>query len=220
MSYHEFWLKRWRSEDTPWHQDKPEELLLKHFTAPDGARVLVPLCGKSLDMLWLSHQGCKVVGVELSELASKTFFEDHELESKETSKPPFKIFKSDKIEIYCGDFFKLSPEILGPIDAIYDRAALIALKPELRDSYIGVLKDLAKASKAPKFEWLVIGRQRQVPDLEGPPYDVSEDDLKVLCGKELKIEVLDRVERESRNDPEHKIYETVYRLGVRFVPVN
>ncbi|PIR21685.1 MAG: thiopurine S-methyltransferase [Deltaproteobacteria bacterium CG11_big_fil_rev_8_21_14_0_20_45_16] len=213
MSYHEFWLERWNSEDTPWHQEKPEELLLKHFSASRGARVLVPLCGKSLDMLWLSHQGYQVVGIELSELAGKSFFKDHNLEFQKISRPPFKMLKTEKIEIFCGDFFELSPEILGPIDAIYDRAALIALKPELRESYIKILKRLVQKSNPAKFEWLLIGRQNQVRDLEGPPYDLSEDDLKTLCGEDFIVEVLDRVERESRRDPEHKVFETVFRLS-------
>ena len=78
----EFWLERWREGRTHFHQTRITPLLQKYWptlAVPKGGRVLVPLAGKSLDMVWLAAQGHAVLGVELSQLAVDQFFEENEL---------------------------------------------------------------------------------------------------------------------------------------------
>ena len=75
----DFWLERWQNNQTGFHQDEINSYLTRYWSGlglTQGSRVLVPLCGKSLDMLWLAEQGHSVVGIELSRLAIEAFFHE------------------------------------------------------------------------------------------------------------------------------------------------
>ena len=142
----DFWLNKWEAEDIGFHREEVNPLIVKHFGALEltqGARVLVPLCGKTLDMLWLAKQGFKVVGVELSEIAARDFFEENNLDYHKSGIT----FVGEDITIICGDFFGIEASELGKVDAIFDRAATIALPPEMRANY---LKKLATLMARPK----------------------------------------------------------------------
>lgn len=126
----DFWLNRWEENRTGWHLSRANDNLIKHFSAlklKSGNRVFIPLCGKTLDIHWLLKQGFQVVGVELSELAVKQLFKNLELFPEVTQLGAFKSYHSDGLNVLVGDFFDLTATNLGPIDAIYDRAALVAL---------------------------------------------------------------------------------------------
>src|SRR6185295_4202549 len=146
-----YWLRRWKEGDTGWHQDAPEPALLKHFGDLKKARVLVPLCGKSIDVAWLASRGNEVVGVEISEHAIESFFREQELKFEKTKEGPFQRYVAEKITILQRDFFELTPELLGPFDAIYDRAALIALPTDLRSRYVAQIRGLMKACGSRDF---------------------------------------------------------------------
>ena len=61
------WIERWQIGRTGWHEPQGNASLKRYWDLT-GRRVLVPLCGKSADLLWLESQGNSVTGVELSEL--------------------------------------------------------------------------------------------------------------------------------------------------------
>lgn len=141
-----FWLDKWQSNQIGFHADEPHPLLVAHWDAldlPSDARVFAPLCGKSPDLLWLRRRGHPVVGIELSEIAVRDFYRENALEPAIESTATGHRFEAGGITIHRGDFFALTPQQLGPIDAIYDRAALIALPPEMRMSYVAHLGALA-----------------------------------------------------------------------------
>ena len=72
----EFWQNVWQNSQTGFTQKKTNPMLIEHFkvlNVPKGGRVFVPLCGKSLDILWFLSEGFDVVGVELSEIAATNF---------------------------------------------------------------------------------------------------------------------------------------------------
>ncbi len=78
----EFWHNRWDKQQIGWHKTVFNELLVKHWSsikANPGCEIIVPLCGKSLDMLWLANQGHTVVGLEMVDQAVKAFFSDNKL---------------------------------------------------------------------------------------------------------------------------------------------
>ena len=138
------WLEMWRNDQTDdFHQTAVNPLLKQfwHHQKPDkNCRVLVPLCGKSLDMLWLAEQGHSVIGVELSPVAAKAFFKENNLKVKKSRHGNFTCWRSGNIVIWCGDFFSLQTQQLGHIDIVFDRASLTALHENVREQYVAQLR--------------------------------------------------------------------------------
>lgn len=134
------WLKMWRDRQTDdFHQLSVNKHLMRFWPAlniPHGNTIFVPLCGKSLDIIWLAEQGYKVIGVELSPVAVKAFFKENHLQPVKQKLANFNLWTHGNISIYCGDYFALSKVILGQIDTVYDRAALTALPEDIRSLYV------------------------------------------------------------------------------------
>ncbi|MBX3302390.1 MAG: thiopurine S-methyltransferase [Nitrospira sp.] len=170
-----FWHTRWQTNQTGWHERAVNPLLITHFSSlnvPPGGRVFVPLCGKSLDLGWLLSQGYAVVGAELSELAVTQLFAELGMEARISEIGKHKLFRGKRINIFVGDIFDLSREILGPVDAVYDRAALVALPEAMRARYAAHLK--AITALAPQ---LVIGYEYDQTVVAGPPFSITADEL-------------------------------------------
>lgn len=140
------WLRIWQQQDTDdFHQSSVNRFLPRFWPAinPDSqSRVFVPLCGKSLDMLWLAEQGHYVIGVELSPIAVRDFFRENRLPAKQRRIGNFTVWQHDKLSIICGDYFALKAADLGRIDTVYDRAALTALPEDLRKRYVAQLRKI------------------------------------------------------------------------------
>ncbi|WP_413933694.1 thiopurine S-methyltransferase [Nitrospira sp. BLG_1] len=170
-----FWHNRWQTSQTGWHERAVNSLLITHFPSlhvPPGGRVFVPLCGKSLDLGWLLAQGYAVAGAELSELAVTQLFLELGIEPTISEVGRHKHFHGEKIDIFVGDLFELSREVLGPVDAVYDRAALVALPEAMRGQYTTHLKSLT--ALAPQ---LVIGYEYDQTVVPGPPFSVTPNEL-------------------------------------------
>ncbi len=170
-----FWHNRWQTNQTGWHEPTVNPLLIAHFPSlnlPSGRRVFVPLCGKSLDLGWLLSRGYTVAGAELSELAVTQLFAELGIEPSLSAIGKHKLFRGEKMQIFVGDLFDLSREILGPVDAVYDRAALVALPEAMRMQYTAHLKSLT--ALAPQ---LVIGYEYDQAMAPGPPFSVTPDEL-------------------------------------------
>lgn len=171
-----FWHDRWQKNNIQgFNLPAPNPLLVRHFPAwglANNARVFVPLCGKSIDLPWLVSQGCRVVGAELSPLAVEQFFRESGLEPTVTTRGALQLFQAPSIDFYCGDVFALSPELLGPVDAIYDRAALVALPPELRRRYTAHL--LALSGAVPQLLVTYVYDQDR---MDGPPFSISAEEV-------------------------------------------
>jgi thiopurine S-methyltransferase len=168
------WLSRWESGQTGWHQADGSAALRKFWPrlAP-GSRVLVPLCGKSPDILWLAEQGYEVTGVELSEVAARAFFAEADIRFEVIKSAGFKWFRGlDKqLAIACGDYFKFADR---PFDALYDRASLVALPPDMRVLYIQHTKRLLKEGAVQ----LLITLEYNQSKAGGPPFSVLPDEVK------------------------------------------
>jgi thiopurine S-methyltransferase len=172
---HAFWRSRWQEGRTRFHEGRPNAYLSKHADwLRECRRVLVPLCGKAVDLAFLAGRDHDVVGVELVEDAVRQFFVEHQIKPTLEARDGFTIYSAGAITIYAGDFFATTRDLLGAIDGIYDRAALIALPPELRARYVPHLRALAPAASRE----LLITLEYPAGTFEGPPFSVEEAEVR------------------------------------------
>lgn len=169
-----FWHSRWEAGQTGWHEPEGNAALRKYWPSLSrGSRVLVPLCGKSFDLLWLAEQGCSVTGVELSEIAAHAFFNEAGLAFETEYKNGFNWFRCREanIDIACGNYFTFVDQ---PFDALFDRAALVALPAKKRTEYVLQTKNLLK----PDASQLLLTIEFDQSVVEGPPFSVMPDEVK------------------------------------------
>jgi len=174
---HDEWFARWREGRIGFHEGHPNVLLEHNVARLAGCRrVFVPLCGKAEDLAFLVTRGHEIVGIDLAEEAIRSFFAEHDLVPSIAPRGPYIAYEAGAITLLVGDFFALTPELLGPIDAVYDRAALIALPVEIRTRYVAALRALLPAG-APALVITLDYDQRAMP---GPPFAVLESELHTL----------------------------------------
>lgn len=184
-----FWHQRWQSNEIPFHERAANPLLLRHFPSlalAKGSRVFVPLCGKSLDIGWLLSRGHDVTGAELSEIAVQQLFAELGVEPRIQELGNAKHYRGKKIDIFVGDIFQVSREILGPVDAVYDRAALVALPEEMRQRYAAHLKEIT--ANAPQ---LLICYEYDQAVMAGPPFSVGSEEVNRHYGERYKLSLLE-----------------------------
>lgn len=185
----EFWLSRWQANRIGFHEGLPNDFLVAQFAAlgvAPGGRVFVPLCGKSQDMLWLRAQGYAVVGAELSPLAAAQFFAEAGLVPEVSQAGAFTAYETEGVRLLVGDILTLTPALLGPVDAVYDRAALVALPSVLRARYAAHLMALTQA--APQ---LLVTFAYDQAVVEGPPFSVEAAEVRALYGEAYRLVALD-----------------------------
>ncbi|WP_292996169.1 thiopurine S-methyltransferase [Nitrosomonas sp.] len=175
----EYWLDRWERKDIGFHQNEINPYLCQFWQSlqlAPGSTVLVPLCGKSRDMLWLHQQGHTVLGVELSIVAAKAFFAENGLTPQCRVHDPFTHLEANDMHILCGDFFDLDKNDVAKVAAVYDRAALIALPPEMRKRYTHHLLPILP----PATQILLVTLDYPQHEMPGPPFAVSMDEVTAL----------------------------------------
>lgn len=213
---HDFWHARWRQEQIGFHQPDVNPHLREHWPLlglDPGTRVFVPLCGKSLDLLWLRTRGHQVVGIELSEVAVKAFFADNGIAPARSTDGRFETWSGEGIEILCGDFFALRSADIGSVDAVYDRASLIALPAAMRRRYVQQLHNLV----APGTPQLLVTLEYDQAQMSGPPFSVGEDEVRRIYRETCEVEHLERVDVLDES-PRFKakgldtLHESIYRL--------
>jgi thiopurine S-methyltransferase len=185
----QFWLERWQQGRIGFHQSAINPWLLHYFKAlriPADSSVLVPLCGKSLDMLWIAEQGCQVLGVELSPLAVKAFFQENNLDVEHANRGDFISYRSGPVEILVGDVFDLKPEDLTGVAGVYDRAALVALPSDMRGRYADHLGTILPAG----LRILLLTFEYPEGMREGPPFSVPASEVEMLFSGAFDIQLL------------------------------
>ena len=168
---HSFWHERWETGRIGFHASKPNPLLVAHFPALSvrrGGRVFLPLCGKTLDIDWLLRQGHRVSGAELSERAIRELFERLSVDPVVSDLGDLARYSAPGIDIFVGDIFALNPDVLGPVDAVYDRAALVALPDSLRGRYASHVARIT--GSAPQ---LLVTFEYEQTLFDGPPFSVD-----------------------------------------------
>lgn len=195
----EFWLQRWQDKLTGFHQQEINpglDTFWSQLKLMPGEQVFVPLCGKSLDMLWLREQYA-VLGVELSPIAVEAFFAENGLEPQHSRQGPFSVCETDRLTLLCGDFFDLQPEQLRRVRAVYDRASLIALPEDMRARFVRHLTDLLP----PAVPMLLVTLDYDQAQMGGPPFSLEEQEVRRLFAPRWSIQILsqeDILAREPR----------------------
>jgi thiopurine S-methyltransferase len=182
----DFWIARWAEGKIGFHEGKPNAYLERNRTRLAGLRrVLVPLCGKAIDLAYLAAFGHEVVGVELVEEAAQQFFSEQRVTAVVRPHGAFREYVAGAITIFVGDWFAIDKSLLGPIDAFYDRAALIAMPPAMRPRYVAQLRAIAGAAPG-----LLVTLEYDQSVMDGPPFSVREDEVRRLFER-ASVELLD-----------------------------
>ena len=189
----DFWLKAWEEGRTRFHNQEPNTDLVQYFPLfkDHVTEAFVPLCGKSIDLHFLHQAGLEVTGVELSPLAIDQFKQDskeRDLSWIETELSHHLLSQADSLNLYCGDLFELPAEVLESVDFIYDRAAIVALPPELRLKYASWIKETFKQP----HQILLISFEYDQALCDGPPFSVTEAEINQLFSDCYSIDLLDR----------------------------
>jgi len=191
----EFWHKRWQEGRIGFNQSAVNPLLIEYFNRLNlstGSRIFVPLCGKSIDMVWLAMQGCDVVCVELVETAVQEFFAEQNIEPtvyQQVDNPTTKSYQGQlsgqTITLWVADIFALTAKDIGAIDAVYDKAALIALPADMRVQYSEQIRKISgKASQ------LLITLNYDQSKKNGPPFSINSEQLQQYYGGRYQINEL------------------------------
>lgn len=175
----EFWLRRWQNNQIGFHAAAINPYLQKYWSVldvPKGAQVLVPLCGKSLDLAWLAGQGLRVLGVELVQQAVEDFFREQGLEPEIRQHGAFRIYQAGDLQLWCGDILALTADDLRDCTALYDRAALIALPPPMREAYAAHLSRVLPSG----CRGLLVNLDYDQSQMDGPPFSVPDAEVQRL----------------------------------------
>lgn len=182
----EFWHARWEQGAIGFHLDEVNPHLTQFWDSlgvPPGQRVLVPLCGKSHDLRWLANRGYTVIGVELSPVAVRDFFAEQGLDPVPRREGAFDVYAAAGIELWCGDLFALTPADVAGVAAVYDRAALVALPPELRTRYVEHLAALLPGG----VPTLLVTLDYPEAAMAGPPFAVGDGEVHSRFGERFEI---------------------------------
>jgi len=173
------WLEYWENNETNWHSDVVTQELEEYLgllKLEPGDKVFFPLCGKSLDMIYMLNRGFSVIGVELSEIGIKQFFHENGLDFTISQVGEFDLYSAKNIEIYCGDFFSLTSKYLYGVKAVFDRKSLIALDLNLRQKYVKHLNDIISLG----VRILLITLHYPQHQMSGPPFSVDKSEVESL----------------------------------------
>jgi thiopurine S-methyltransferase len=211
-----FWHERWRENRIGFHLTLPNPLLVRRFGALDlkpGARVFVPLCGKTRDIAWLLSEGYRVAGAELSQIAIDQLFADLDVTPEVSDEAGLRHHRAPHIDMFVGDIFALTTDALGSIDAVYDRAALVALPPEMRPRYAEHIVRLTDA--APQ---LLVSYEYDQTIVPGPPFSVPPSEIDQLYGARFTIKTLETVDLPKGMKGQADAVESVSLLGSHLKP--
>ena len=184
-----FWHKKWEINQIGFHQDVTNPLLIKHIGKlglKKGGRIFIPLCGKTVDIAWLLSQGYQVAGAELSEIAIKQLFEALGITPEISNAGSLIHYHADNIDLFVGDIFDLTVDVLGPVDAVFDRAALVALPFEMRLRYSAHMVDLTNT--APQ---LLICFEYEQSIMNGPPFSIVATEVEQHYAANYDLSLLD-----------------------------
>lgn len=203
----ESWLDRWREGRIGWHEEGGNASLKKYWRA-GGRRVLVPMCGKTVDMLWLEEHGNSVVGVELSDIAARAFFDENRLQFvvRDGDLPAYAAVDRD-ISIFCGDFFDFDET---GFTGWYDRGAFVATPAEQRPAYA----ERINALLAPDACRLLITLEYDDNVATGPPFSIAGDEIRRYWPDLRAVERYDDIENgppKFRDAGLTEMFETVWR---------
>ncbi len=186
----DFWHNKWTRGEVGFHEGAPNALLMAHVSRLNltkGQRIFLPLCGKTVDIFWLLDAGYRVVGAELSKLAVDELFTTLNVEPEISQQGDLLHYSASGIDVFVGDIFLLTQKQLGPVDAIYDRAAMVALPKIMRARYAAHLIEITQSAQQ-----LLIAFDYDQTQLNGPPFAVIESELKSLYAEAYQLKAQEK----------------------------
>jgi thiopurine S-methyltransferase len=212
----DFWLERWNKEKLGFHEIQANAYLTRYWHELElvsGARVFVPLCGKSVDMIWLQEEGHEVLGVELSEVAVRAFYAEQGMVPSCSSGGKFSCYSANNIKLLCGDFFDVNRLEVGEISAVYDRASMVALPPEQRESYVKHMLNILPD----QVQILLVTFTYPQAEMQGPPFSVTSEEVLRVYAQDMNIRLLAEFDVLAENPRFRtrglsRLYESVYLL--------
>ncbi len=212
----DFWHQRWERDQIGFHEHEFNTHMMRfirHLGVKPGDHVLVPLCGKSRDMLWLEQHDFQVTGIEISPIAVEAFFRENGREAKQTHRDGAAVYQAGSITIHCADFFAVSPQWLPPVHGVYDRASLIALPPAMRPDYVEQLMRLS----GPSAGSLLITLDYPPEEMQGPPFSIDPEAVQRLFQQHYRVEQIHQedclAESHFRNKGLTRLLEHVFSLS-------
>ena len=190
-----FWHQKWEAGQIGFHRADVNPMLVRHLPAlrlAPGARVFLPLCGKTLDIGWLRSQGFRVAGAELSELAVQQLFDELGIEPNVSELGSLMLYQTEGLDVFVGDIFDLTAQALGPVDAVYDRAALVALPGDMRGRYADHVAVITGRAGQ-----LLITFEYDQSVMAGPPFSVPPAEVRGLYAPSYDLELLDQTDVEG-----------------------
>lgn len=183
-----FWNHLWQTNDIKFHKIATHPLLIKFSHKLKPGRTIVPLCGKSLDMIHLWQEGHYIVGIEQNPIPCEAFFKENNIRFEKKVVGDFTIYSSHRLEIWCGDVFQTPPQVWKGMTGIYDRAGVVGFPVEMQKQYMKFLNDRMKENKKTFDAMLLITVDFDDEKIEGPPFSISDKSVKKLFPKSVKIE--------------------------------
>ncbi len=208
-----FWLRAWQNNGIRFHQTQPNNNLVAYYqtlNVPAGGRWFIPLCGKTLDIAWLVAQGFEVVGIELSQQAVEQLFEALGVTPVISQHGALALYECDAISIWQGDFFDLSARQLGRVDAVFDRASLVALPEPMRIQYSQHLRQITAQAQQ-----LLVCFEYDQTQMQGPPFSISGEEVAAHYQAHFLLEHLDSHAARPAEPPSFEFLEHVWRLTPR-----
>jgi len=189
----EYWDAKWKANQSSWHIDGTNHFLVKYFNhitkIKNPARILVPLCGKAVDVKWMYDLGHSVVGIEGVEEPIIQFFTEQHLEYRKemVGNCPCYSTEDGRIQIFHSDLFLIDAEVVGKFDGIWDRGSLVAIYQEDREKYAELMKKLLNES----FAYVLITVAYDQSKFSGPPRSVPENEMNRLFGDFCDVNILE-----------------------------
>ncbi len=193
----DYWRNKWATDDTRFHRTSAHPALTKYSQFTAGQRIFVPFCGKSLDLIWLMKQGCQIVASELSEVACDGFFQENAIQVSTRKEGAFVLYEAAGIKIWCGDHFALTPDVFDGVSGWYDRAALVALPEPMREKYFTHFFKVLPSFRRELFEMLLVSIEYEQERTQGPPFNVSESEIRSKLESTFDVHLLDRYQDET-----------------------
>lgn len=206
----DFWHSLWEKNETGWHLDDTNPFLLEFFPKlelKEESRIFIPLCGKTIDIKWLLSKGYRVVGAELNENAIKALFNSLSLEPNIQKVGNVTLYHATNIDIFVGDIFELTREMLGNVDAIYDRGALVALPKEMRIQYTSLLRNITNSPPQ-----LLINFEYDQSLYDGPPFSIAKTEIEEHYGSSYTFKLLKSFKVGNGPFGETSAYENIWLL--------
>lgn len=212
-----YWLNRWETGNIRFNQPTPHRFLIKHYQSlglHPHEQVFVPLCGKSIDMIWIMAQDQRVIGVEISPIAILDFLKENKLDAVEFKDGAFQVYQNASFTLYNGDLFNLTAKHLSEIKAVYDRGSLTAMPPNtLRSQYV----DWVKNTIPENCKILLVVLEHGAPDVMEPPFSTTLEEVNLCFANQFSVTQLEReyiaeipAHWEARGV--HDLYECAYLL--------